>query len=311
MNNFCLIIGTQKGGTTSLFSYLSQHPQVAASSIKETNFFSKEREWEKGISYYEGLWHWDPENHQIALEASPDYTRSLQVSETVIQRLKTVGSKFKFIYILRDPLEKIESMRKQGVYQGWYSTFLEKETPSTIPMDVIERVKYAAIIDTFVEHFSAESVLLMKTEDLKLRDQSAIAMANVCEFLDIDPSFRFALDKIHNAQNSYREDTLWHILRTSKYFGPLKNLFPDTIKNRVRGLLSSSLTLSSSLAQRNPADTAKNNPATKVVAPLTDAQKKFILNALSDELIRLETDYGLDISNWASRRLLTAANLPV
>jgi hypothetical protein len=35
-----LIIGAAKSGTTSLYEYLKQHPQIWMSSVKETNFFA-------------------------------------------------------------------------------------------------------------------------------------------------------------------------------------------------------------------------------------------------------------------------------
>ena len=42
-----LIIGVQKSGTTSIYNYLGQHPQVYMSPIKETNFL--EKDWEKVV----------------------------------------------------------------------------------------------------------------------------------------------------------------------------------------------------------------------------------------------------------------------
>ncbi|RMF23048.1 MAG: sulfotransferase, partial [Cyanobacteria bacterium J083] len=39
-----VIAGVQKAGTTSVYNYLSQHPEVYMSPVKETNFF--ERDWE-------------------------------------------------------------------------------------------------------------------------------------------------------------------------------------------------------------------------------------------------------------------------
>lgn len=39
MPNF-LLIGAQKAGTTSVYYYLRQHPQVYMSPIKESNFFA-------------------------------------------------------------------------------------------------------------------------------------------------------------------------------------------------------------------------------------------------------------------------------
>jgi lipopolysaccharide transport system ATP-binding protein len=45
-----LIIGTQKGGTTSLHGYLAQHPQVVASTIKEVHYFDKNHH--RGADWY-------------------------------------------------------------------------------------------------------------------------------------------------------------------------------------------------------------------------------------------------------------------
>ncbi len=281
--DFCLIIGTQKGGTTSLFSYLSQHPQVATSRVKETNFFLESALWKQGLNYYEGLWNWRSHEHKVALEASPNYTLSLQSAQLVAQRISTVTAGFKFIYVLRDPVEKIESMRKQGVYQGWYTPLLAKETPESLPEEVIESVRYAQIADRFVETFSKERVLLLKTSDLSAKGNPAAVMEKVCCFLDIDSNYKFSLSQIHNARNAYREDTLWHILRSSPYLSPLKGLFSDALKNRARRVLS------------KPSKTSDRR-----VSPLTQGQKAFIREALEREMRRLEKSYGLDVESWRS-----------
>jgi hypothetical protein len=45
-----LIIGTMKGGTTSLYHYLLTHPQIAAATRKEVHFFDKN--FHRGIAWY-------------------------------------------------------------------------------------------------------------------------------------------------------------------------------------------------------------------------------------------------------------------
>lgn len=280
IKNFVIIVGTQKGGTTSLFSYLAQHPQVAASRIKEPDFFSKDHRWNRGLDYYEGLWQWDPQQHLTALEASVSYTHSTSGVKTVIERIQTIDARFKFIYILRDPLKKIESMRQQGVYQGWYTKSLEKETPDSLPKEILARAQYASIIDKFSDAFSRESILLLKTADLKNSPQEMLK--RVCDFLDLDPSFQFVLGQIHNSRNSYRRDTIWHFLRDSGYFNPIKKIVPSGAKNKVRAFLSQPLI-------------SKN----KTAPPLTQSQRRFIVNALQDEFVRLESHYGLDVSDWS------------
>ncbi|MBX2862018.1 MAG: sulfotransferase domain-containing protein [Leptolyngbyaceae cyanobacterium MAG.088] len=283
IDDICLIIGTQKGGTTSLFNYLSQHPQIAASRIKEVDFFYRDSIWEKGIDYYESLWNWEPQTHRIALEASPGYTQSFAIVEKVIQRVKTLDANFKFIYILRSPIPKIQSMRKQGFYQGWYAKWLAQETPDTVPTRVLEQTSYATIIRHFEQAFSSDNILLLKTEDLRKTDDANALMKKTCQFLEIDDTFEFSLSKVHNAQNSYRQDTFWHFLREAQYLTPLKTLIPDGIKNNARRLLS------------KPIGNKK-----KTLPPLTATQKQFILDALKDDMRQLEVTYNLDVSDWTN-----------
>jgi Sulfotransferase family len=45
-----VIIGTQRGGTTSLYRYLTQHPDIGSALRKEVHFF--DRYYEKGMNWY-------------------------------------------------------------------------------------------------------------------------------------------------------------------------------------------------------------------------------------------------------------------
>ena len=47
-----LIVGAQKCGTTTLHSVLDLHPKIAMSRVKELNFFSFQKNYQKGLSYY-------------------------------------------------------------------------------------------------------------------------------------------------------------------------------------------------------------------------------------------------------------------
>jgi len=306
ISEYCLIIGTQKGGTSSLFAYMAQHPQVIPSQVKETNFFSEDPQWKKGLDYYKSLWETsfqpaDIAGDVVALEASPNYTNSLQEAATVVQRVKAAETKmaaanFKFIYVLRDPLQKIVSMRKQGVYQGWYEPLLAQETPATVPPETLEPARYAEIIDIFVEGFSREKILLLSIDELRPEGDSVATMVRICEFLGIDPTFEFSLEKIHNSQNSYRQDTFWHLLRSSKSLAPLKGLFPDALKNKARALLSKPVAIP--VLGATAVKTSSRDAPPSVVPPLTDAQKGFILEALKGDRQRLTHEYNVDVSAW-------------
>jgi len=284
MKKVCVIIGAQKAGTTSLFRYLSQHPQISSSKVKETNFFVKDEYWNQGIDYYESLWSWNSDVHSIALEASPNYTYYLSRADTVIQRIQSLNLSFKFIYILRDPIEKIQSMRQQGVHQGWYRKTFAKETPTSIPPEAIVGVRYATIADKFVDAFSRDSLLLLKTDALPGKGKDTSMMKEICEFLEVDTSFQFDIGTIHNARNSYRDDTVLSKMEGFKITDSLKALIPSSFKKSVRGFLATPINRDS------------------VTPFLTDAQKEYISSEVEEELLTLELKYGLDLADWKSRK---------
>ena len=47
-----LVIGAMKAGTTSLFHYLRDHPQVFLPEEKELYFFTEEDNWHRGLEWY-------------------------------------------------------------------------------------------------------------------------------------------------------------------------------------------------------------------------------------------------------------------
>lgn len=108
IKNFALIIGAMKCGTTSLYNYLAQHPEISACTYKEPSFFSTESNWSKGFEWYYDLWNWDKNRHKIALEASTSYTRIHEYSNAA-EKIAAVDKNFKFIYIMRNPIKRIES----------------------------------------------------------------------------------------------------------------------------------------------------------------------------------------------------------
>ena len=69
-----LIIGTMKGGTTSLYHYLGQHPEVFMTATKELHYFVAEKNLTRGASWYESNFR-DAGAARAVGEASPDYTK--------------------------------------------------------------------------------------------------------------------------------------------------------------------------------------------------------------------------------------------
>ncbi|MEQ9486504.1 sulfotransferase family protein [Coleofasciculus sp. F4-SAH-05] len=129
-----IIVGAQKGGTTSLNGYLKSHPDICMARGKETWFFDKH--YEKGISYYR--LHFPLKissflNPRLVVgEASPSYIYNPRVPE----RIYTHFPNCKIIILLRDPIERAYShykhMRRIGFEDlATFESAIEKEAERT------------------------------------------------------------------------------------------------------------------------------------------------------------------------------------
>lgn len=73
MMRFCIILGAMKAGTTSLFNYLAQHPEISPCSTKEPFYFS--HHYHKNPNKYLSLWPKQDWEHKVLLEGSTSYTK--------------------------------------------------------------------------------------------------------------------------------------------------------------------------------------------------------------------------------------------
>lgn len=107
LNNYrkpsVFILGAQKSGTTSIFNYLIQHPQVFGGVSKEIGFFSDEMKYSKGVRWYHS--HFVGKNDGLTIDATPEYLYSSSCPE----RIARYDFNSKFIIILRDPVKRAYS----------------------------------------------------------------------------------------------------------------------------------------------------------------------------------------------------------
>lgn len=102
-----VVAGVNKAGTTSVFRYLAAHPDVCASSVKETCYFLSMRYGEDiaPLAQYSRLFsHCAGEN--IVMEATPGYFFG---GADVASVIKSVLGEVKVILVLRDPVARFFS----------------------------------------------------------------------------------------------------------------------------------------------------------------------------------------------------------
>lgn len=94
-----IIIGAYRCGTTSLYKYICQHPQVEKAKVKELDYFSKH--WHKGKQWYFSQFKADC----VTGEASPSYMAD---RDSVYKMLVDVPQ-VKIIALLRNPTDRLLS----------------------------------------------------------------------------------------------------------------------------------------------------------------------------------------------------------
>src|SRR5690606_33886153 len=103
-----IIVGAQKAGTTSLFHYLSEHPQIISPYKKEVHYFDgglnpEIDTFKKGEKWYRSNFPRKPKSKSIkTFEASPLYL----FNPLAPQRIKDLLPNVKLIILLRDPVER-------------------------------------------------------------------------------------------------------------------------------------------------------------------------------------------------------------
>jgi hypothetical protein len=177
-----LIIGAQKCGTTSLHAYLDLHPDVHMAAGKELDFFVADRAWRNGPDWYAQQFRDDAE---VRGEASPNYT-AWPVWDGVPERAAGLVPGAHLVYLVRDPIERIEShylqRRLQDGERGDIAAVIgDVDDPLNL---FVARSRYATQLERWLAHFPQERVLVMSAEEL--RDDRHRAVRSVLAHVGLD-----------------------------------------------------------------------------------------------------------------------------
>lgn len=278
-DHFVFIIGAMKSGTTSLFELLSQHPNICPSKVKEPDFFTKDR-GARDLQDYLSLWDWKENKHSFALEASVAYTKAPYISDVPRRIHESRLGEFRFIYVLRHPLTRIESQIRHGLFAGW-----GKSLDSGIPKDAVNFSSYAMQLDKYLEYFSIDTVLLITLEEFT--QQPDTVLSRICRFLEIDADFSFLdVSKTRNSGDFFNAPP--SVTRiTQSDFGQfiVRKVLPARLKNHLRDIIA-----------RFHGNT--NKPSKLGRWQLTSEERDIILTRLADDLNRLNSEFGVDIGKY-------------
>lgn len=196
-----LIAGTGRAGSTSLFRYLSAHPDVCGSRKKELMFFNTHKECSSShLDEYEANFSHCDKNHKIIIEASPQY---IVWGNEVAHIIARILPQVKLIFILREPVERLhtiyhnENNINDQLSEITFDDFVEMAIDGAGENDKSELELrfnyylhtgcYAQQLASYYDHFDADQIQVFFFDDFKNNTYNFID--NVCEFLDIDSGF--------------------------------------------------------------------------------------------------------------------------
>ncbi|WP_431803277.1 sulfotransferase domain-containing protein [Halobacillus andaensis] len=224
-----LLIGAQKSGTSTLAYYLSQHPEICVSDPKEIHYYS--RYWDKSLEWYKSKF---SDLDKLCIDASTTYSMAnLQGDETSIpERVYSINPESKFIYIMRDPVQRAYSGYWHNVRTGrenrdFYTAMADNDT------DMLDISNYYEQLKIWFEYFPKESFHFILFEDLK---QDPQAVLNKCfkflgvEQTDIDTST--IKNKSYNVSVIGRK--LNSLVRKYPFLLKIRNIVPEILINKVR-----------------------------------------------------------------------------
>ena len=178
-----VVIGAMKCGTTSLYRYLQQHPEICMSRTKEPNFFVEEKNYHKGMAWYQSLFQGSAKEYG---ECSTNYTKRHEF-EGVAARMKAVLPDVKLIYLLRDPVERVISHYVHSYAKGTEHRALSDVLCHFDNNKYVLTSRYYMQLQPYLSHYSTDQILVISTEALKLNRLAVLQ--EVFRFVGVDPTF--------------------------------------------------------------------------------------------------------------------------
>jgi hypothetical protein len=199
-----LVIGTQRGGTSSLYKYLSSHPLVDPSLRKETEYFAGR--YALGLDWYRANFPRSGRStspkKRMAFEATPDY----MLHPLAAKRAHELVPEAKLIALLRDPVKRAQSHHRHMTRLGFehldfaeavaleperYADDLQRleDDPLYRPTQLMRysyllRGHYAEHLERWIEEYGRDQLLVIQSE--RFYAETPVALEEIQEFLGLE-----------------------------------------------------------------------------------------------------------------------------
>src|SRR4051794_4939656 len=177
------VIGAPKCGTTSLHTDLDRHPSVSMSRVKEPWVFAGP-DYEERLGEYDTLF---AAGATARGESSAVYALH-PYFPGVPERIAKAVPDARFVYLVRDPIERAISHHAQLVTDGKEARPLEQalladDQPANV---YVAASSYATQLERYLSISPGERILVVEQAALLARPEET--MSRVFDFLGVDPA---------------------------------------------------------------------------------------------------------------------------
>lgn len=276
-----LIIGAAKAGTTSLWHYLGQHPEIFMSRVKEPDFFREEKADRAGVvatlADYEALFR-KAAGYKAIGEASPTYISDPYAVRSIREMLPDV----RLIAILRDPCKRVFSeftfQRLRGYEHEQNLLDAVKAAPLRSGVDCFDYRRdslYYRNLSRYFAVFQARQIKVVFNDDLR-RDPHGL-ISEICSFLGVDPSVKIDTNAELTVSGVPRVQALhWLLGRHNPIRDTIGPRLPNWARDLARRIKNANLERQS----------------------MTPAERAALLPEFEEDTRQLERLLNVDLSHW-------------
>lgn len=175
-----LVIGAQKSGTTALYEYLREYPNIYLPAGKEVPFFSDNEYYRIGMDRFIADHFRDCPDNSLAGVITPQYMSNRVVADRVWRHCSSA----KIVAILRDPVKRAISHYRMNVLRGLETRPINEAFRQCLlrsnyelarslmpgefsdPLCYVVWSEYGRILNFYSENYDRSQILILFFEDM-------------------------------------------------------------------------------------------------------------------------------------------------
>jgi len=249
-------------------------------------FFTENSKHESQVEEYSQLWDFDGNRHKYVIEASTGYSK-FPFEGNVPQSMKEYGISPRFIYVVRDPFQRIESQYNFSVGKWWFSPNASMTNERYVSLS-----RYFTQLEQYRNYFEKERITIVDFDDLVQNPPDTVA--TLCGILGIqyfappDPGLHQNKTELPTRGKELIDQT-YQKLKQMPLLQTLSDKMPWHLKHALLRQMEGCLATLPVLSQRRKKRT------------LNDQERAIIRDKIENDMYNFKKEYGFPVEKWGFR----------